>query len=541
LTPERTLKRKFIEIFMAFLLENRATKDEILETYLNVIYMGQLGPFEIRGFGSAAKYYFGRELEDLKLGECALLATVIKGPGIYNPFRAPEKVLERRKFVLERMLELNLISDFDLKAALEIPLPKKPGLVLEDPAPFFVEAVRQKIIEMKIDMQSGLKIYTTLNVQAQKAAQEAVAAGINDLETRFKSLKAKKEKGMQLQGSLIAADPTTGFVEALVGGKDFKSSQFNRAIQSKRQIGSVIKPLVFLAALESATDMGKPYTPFSLLDDSKFKVKYEGQEWSPNNYENKYYGTVPMFYALRNSLNSATASLGLKIGLSEIIETASALGIVSGEVKELPSLTLGAVELSPYQVLQVYSTLARIGVRNELTLIRRLESPEGYVLYNHQPTSDQVVDPVATSVLVSMMEQVIENGTAKSVRRSGFLHPAAGKTGTTSDSKDSWFAGFTPLQAAVVWVGYDDNTPHGLSGSSGAVPIWTNYMKRYASQFPPINFSFSPETEKRKVDIPTQVALEVPDDPEKPMTEIELVFPKDFDPSESAGDVDSEN
>ncbi len=524
LTSERTIKRKVTEMAMAFLLENRATKDEILETYLNVIYMGQLGPFEIRGYGAASKYYFGIPIEDLNLPQCALLAAIVNSPGLYNPFRHPERAKSRRKKVLDRMVELEIISQFDARSAYEAPLPKSSKFALREPAPYFVEAVRAQVSELGVNTENGLKIFTTLNIQAQKAAQKAVTSGIEKLESWYKSLKKKKEEGKELQGALISADPTTGFVEALVGGKRFKLSQFNRATQSKRQIGSIIKPVVYLSALETVTDNGRPFDPFTLLDDSRFTVEYEGQSWSPRNYEGKHYDMVPMFFALKSSLNSATARLGLKAGLDEVVETAHALGLRNSKIQALPSLTLGAVELSPKEVLQVYTTISRMGLHTPLTLIRRLETFDGDVVYRHVVDPLPVVDPQATAVLVGMMKQVIENGTGALARKLGFTHPAAGKTGTTSDTKDAWFSGFTPLHTTTVWVGYDDNTPHGLTGATGALPIWTEYMKAYASQFPPIDFTLPEGVEKRSVDIATQVALGIPDDPKKPIESIELIF-----------------
>jgi len=524
LTPERTLKRKFTEIAMAFLIENRISKDEILETYLNLIYMGQIGPFQIRGYQSASKYYFGKPIDSLNLNECALLAAIVNSPGLYNPFRNPERAIARRKKVLTRMKDLNIIPPADADQSMQSPLPEKAHVVLKDPAPYFMEAVRKKLIEMDVNLENGVKVYTTMNVNAQEAAQKASTEGVKGLEEWYKSLKNKKEKEKKnLEVALISADPTTGYVEAMVGGRQFKRSQFNRAMQSRRQIGSIIKPAIYLTALESATDNGRPYSPITLLDDTRFTHKYEGQEWSPRNYEGKNFDMIPMYFALSRSLNTATAKLGLSVGINEIIETLSAMGL-ERTPETLPSLTLGAVELSPYEVLQLYTTLATLGTRRTLTFIRRVESLDGDILYDHDIDETGILERDATAVLVGMMRETLRNGTAKSSQKRGFKRPAAGKTGTTSDTKDAWFAGFTPLHAAVVWVGYDDNTPHGLTGASGALPIWLNYMKDYVDQFPPLDFNWPNGVVARDIDEVTQSALGIPEDPEHPLEPVELIF-----------------
>ena len=529
LTPERTLKRKVKEMGMAFVLENRATKDEILETYLNVIYMGQLGSFEIRGYQAASEYYFGEKLENLELHQCALLAAIVNSPGLYNPFKNPERAARRKSKVLTQMITNNIIDIKEAQRAEAKPLPKAPFVTLKKPAHYFVESVRKEISNLGLDIESGLKVFTTLNVEAQTAAQNAVTKHLERLESWYKSLKEKADSGKHLEAALVAADPTTGFVEALVGGRNFRKSQFNRATQSRRQIGSIVKPLVYLSAFDQVDESGRDYNPFTLIPDEPFEVKYDGQTWSPKNYTGKFHGSVPMYYALQNSLNSATAQLGLRVGLGTVVENAHALGIQT-ELATLPSLTLGAVELSPFEVLQVYSTLARQGEYSKLTVLRRVEDLDGHVLYQHTPDREQVVEKKSAAKVLGMMEQVIYGGTGRGVRKRGFLHPAAGKTGTTSDTRDAWFGGFTPLQAAVAWVGYDDNSSHGLTGASGALPIWTEYMKSFASQFPPIEFDWPEGTEVRAIDVETQIALGVPSDDEKnPIKPIRLVFDSDDD------------
>lgn len=522
LTDERTFRRKFTEMMMALIVEKRATKDEILETYINLIYMGQNGPFQVRGLAAASEHYFGKPIEDLNLEQCALLVGVLNNPGYFNPFTAPERAEKRRARVLDRMHELEYISAEQLAAAKAAPLPSKPHRSLTEPAPYFVQAVRQQINKYGIDESEGLRVYTTLNLRAQEAAHRAVREGLDRLESNYPQIKKIKEQGKSLEAALIAADPLTGAVEALVGGRGYLLTQFNRAVDSHRQVGSVMKPFVYLAALETLTPDGEPYTPLTIIPDRETTHRFEGQKWTPRNYEGSFNGDVPLYWALKESLNAATANLGVSVGLSNIIDISKRLGI-SSRVEPLPSLTLGAFELRPIEVLQAYSTLARLGENVPLTLIKRIEDLSGNQLFQYEVKPETVANPEAVAELVGIMKQIVEDGTGRGVRRLGFLAPAAGKTGTTNDKKDAWFAGFTPYHASVVWVGYDDNTSHNLTGATGAVPIWTSYMKSYASIFPPDDFPW-PESVERIVLTPDQQrALGVPEKASRPLETIELI------------------
>ncbi len=502
LTSERTLKRKITEIGMALILESHLDKDEILETYLNVIYMGQNGPFQVRGYGAAAHHYFSKELEELNLQECALLAAIVNGPGVYNPFTAAEKAKARRQKVLKRMSELAFINNAEADEADKTDLPKRPPEVLTETAPYFVDAVMNQMSKLKIDTEKGLRVYTTLNRRAQQNARKAVEAGLERLEKNYKRVKEQKAKNNLLETCLIAADPNSGFIQALVGGRGYKVSQFNRAISGHRQVGSIMKPLVYLSALESLTPEGNPYTPLTEIEDKIFTYKYEGQKWSPDNYDKKYRGTVPMFVALKDSLNAATAHLGIQIGLPAIVDVARRLGIDS-KLLPLPSITLGAFELYPIEVLRAYTTLARQGSRIDLSFIRTVEDLQGNLLYAHHYTDETATSKENAAILVGMMKQTLQTGTGRYAKAYGFTHPAAGKTGTTSDTRDSWFAGFTPYHVAIVWVGYDNNEPHNLTGASGALPIWASYMRDYASGYPAIDFPIPDETINVDVPLPT--------------------------------------
>jgi penicillin-binding protein 1B len=509
LTDERTLKRKLTEIPMAFLVERHASKDEILETYINLIYMGQNGPFQVRGFAAASEHYFGKPLGELDLPQCALLAGVLNNPGHLNPFNSPERALKRRAKVLDRMLENNLLDAETAAQAKAAPLPSRPTRNLTEPAPYFVQAVRRDLRARGVDEAEGLRVFTTLNLRAQEAAHQAVRSGLDRLETSYAHLKKLKAQGKNLEAVLVSADPRTGAVQALVGGRGYLVSQFNRATDSHRQVGSVMKPFVYLAAFESLTNDGKPFTPLTQVLDEATTHKYEGQSWTPRNYEGTYNGSVPVFFALKESLNAATANVGVQIGLNNVIDSARRLGVTSN-IAPVPSLTLGAFELSPLEVLQSYSALAALGHKTPLSLIWRLETLSGGELYQLLPEPLEVIATDTTSVLVGVMKQTLVSGTGRGARLAGFSHPAAGKTGTTNDKKDAWFAGFTPYHTAVVWVGYDDNTSLNLTGGTGAVPIWTNYMKSYGASFPSEDFVWPEGVEKVELSPEQQQAFGVP-------------------------------
>ncbi|HWU42881.1 MAG TPA: penicillin-binding transpeptidase domain-containing protein, partial [Bdellovibrio sp.] len=374
------------------------------------------------------------------------------------------------------------------------PLPDAPPSMATETAPYYLNAVRKQLESMKISPE-GLKIYTALDLEAQEVAQEALRTHLEGLEKNNKHIKELKEKGNSLEGSVLVGDNKTGLVSVAVGGRNYRMTQFNRAIDGHRQVGSIMKPFVYLTALMNETPEGKPYTPITLLKDEKFTTKYEGQSWSPDNYGKQYFGTVPMFFALKNSLNAATASLGLAVGLSNIVDIAHKIGVES-ELKTLPSLTLGAFEMYPKEVLQSYMTFANLGKKNQISFIRKVLNSDNGEVFTHDPHTNQVEDPATVASLVSMMKQTVISGTARSVPLNGFTNPAAGKTGTTSDNKDAWFGGFTPYLTTVVWVGYDNNLSHRLTGTSGPLPVWTTFMKKIGTRYPPDDFPWPEGTVK---------------------------------------------
>lgn len=527
LSAERTLKRKLTEIAMAVLIEQNMSKDDILETYINLIYMGQNGPFEVRGFAAASQHYFGKPLRELELPECAMLVGILNNPGRFDPAKSEERAKDKRDRVLARMVETKVIDETKAKEASAAPLPTHRQRSLTEPAPYFVQAVRRDLKERGISDEDGLRVYTTLNLRAQEAAHQAVRAGLDRLETTHPTVKKIKASGKNLEAVLISSDPRTGAVEALVGGRGFIATQFNRAMDSRRQVGSVMKPFVYLSAFESMTPEGTPYHPLTRVADVPTTHKFEGQTWTPKNYEGKYNGDVPIYFSLKESLNASTVNLGMAVGLGNVLETAQRMGITS-KIKPLPSLTLGAFELSPFEVLQAYGAISAFGRKVPLTLVNRVEDLQGQPLYVFEPEIEQAAASDSVAELIGVMKQTTTTGTARAVKLLGFTHPSAGKTGTTNDQKDAWFAGFTPYHTAIVWVGYDDNTSHKLTGGSGAVPIWTQYMRAYASSFPPDDFVWPEGTEKKTYEQDRLMEFGVPEaeftDPKNPGAPVELIF-----------------
>ncbi|MAF89753.1 MAG: penicillin-binding protein 1B [Bdellovibrionaceae bacterium] len=490
LTHQKTYTRKLKELIMAVLLEIRSSKDNILQAYLNEIYMAQNGVFEVRGFAAASEHYFAKEVEKINTAECALLAAILNSPGRYNPFKNPDNAKARRSLVLSKLKEEGILNDNEFEKWDNYPLPSNQSVVRLDPAPYFLDAVRDELQELKIDSGKNLKVITSLNLNAQAAARKALKNGLNNLEKWRKNLKKNVEEGKKLQGAILSVDPLNSYVSSMVGGRDYRTAPFNRALRAKRQVGSIMKPFVYLSALESfRPETNEFYTPITELPDEKITYDYDNQSWTPRNYDKKFRGKVPLYYALKNSLNAPTANLGIESGLDNIVDVAYRLGVRS-KLFPYPSLTLGAYELHPVEVLQAYAALARFGEIRDLKFVVQAYDSENQMIYKAENNPKQVIAKENAAVLVGMLKQTIETGSGQVVRKLGFERPAAGKTGTTSDYHDSWFAGFTPYHAAIVWVGYDDNTPHGLTGASGAAPIWANYMKSIQHLLPDRDFSW---------------------------------------------------
>jgi len=491
LTPEKTLKRKIIEFFMSILLEFHSSKDQIFESYLNVIYLGQSGPFQVVGFGAASEFYFEKSLAEANLSECALLAAVLNSPGLYNPFTKPENALKRRNLVLERMSQLGFIDDSEKKLAQESPLPRNRNRTISETAPYFFNLVAQELAKHGLS-ENSRQVFTTLNIEQQEAAQKSLQSGLSQLEMNHKKVQELKAKGFQLEGALIAVDLDRSWISAVVGGRSFRMTQFNRAIQGQRQIGSVFKPLVYLEYFEQFPEESL----LSLVDDRKSTIKYEGQSWSPDNYGKKHFEDVPIYFALKNSLNSATVHLAMKAGLKNIQELSQKMGATS-HLMPVPSMALGSFEMTVAEVAQIYSTLAKMGASQKLQALRAVKTSSSTWTFFDAAEPSSVVRPLSAAYVINGLQQAVDSGTAASVRKAGLNGNYAGKTGTTSDNKDAWFAGFSPEVLSVTWVGYDQPQSHGLTGASGALPIWIEFMRQMEAQSSWRDFSWPSETEIR--------------------------------------------
>ena len=471
LSPERTLSRKLTEAVMALLLDARYPKEELLEVYLNEVYLGQEGRRAIHGFGLASWFYFGRRIDELDLSEAALLVGLARGASAYNPWRRPERALRRRNLVLDVMAARGVVGGAQAAAAQARPL----GIRSEPPRgasphPAFMDLVRRQLSRDYRDgdlRTEGLRIFTALDPGVQSMAERVLARELAAAERR-RGLAAGA-----LQGAVLVARADNGDVLAVVGDRRAGARGFNRALDAKRPIGSLVKPAVYLTALERGYSIASP------VEDEPVEVRLaDGKRWAPRNYDGEHLGAMPLYRALALSRNAATARLGLSLGVPRVAAVLERLG-VAGPSSSSPSLLLGSIDLSPFQVAQVYQALANEGFRSPLRAIHEVTGPEGRPLARYGLSIEQVADPAAVYVLRAALEAVLREGTGRSVRESlpPALH-AAGKTGTTNGGRDSWFAGFAGGYVAVVWVGFDDNRAAGLSGSGQALRVWAGIIPR---------------------------------------------------------------
>lgn len=486
LTEERTMRRKLTELVMAALAERRYSKDEILANYLNEIYLGQNGLQGIYGVWEASEFYFARPPQELTIGDIALLAGLIRAPNALSPFRWPDRARARRDTVLRLLLEDGVISEAEHEAAAAEPLHLAATHARGNAAPNFVDYLREDLSRnypREVLTADGLAIFTTLDVQLQRYATAAVRTGLAELDRLHPALSAHAP----VQAALVAVRPATGAIVAMVGGRNYETTQFNRAAHAQRQPGSIFKPLVFLAAFESTQGTADPITPATIVADEPFSWSYAGDVWRPANYRDEYQGRVTARRALERSLNAATARVAYRTGLAPILELAQRLGIDS-PLPPFPSVVLGAAEVTPLEVAQAYAVIANQGLKATLRPATKVVDRHGQLVERRAVTVDQVVSPESAYLVTHLMEGVVDRGTGRGVRARGFTRPAAAKTGTTNESRDAWFAGFTPDLLAVVWVGFDDNEPLGLSGAEAALPIWTAFMTDAAAASPPAPF-----------------------------------------------------
>jgi penicillin-binding protein 1B len=491
LSDERTLSRKLREAGMALVVEHRFSKEQILQNYINEIYLGQRGAQGIYGVWEASRFYFAKPPQELTVAEIAMLAALIKAPNRYSPFRDAARAKRRRDYALSLMLKQGDITPAQYDLALAEPLRTRPAAAQTQEAPYFVDYVRRELSQTyppDVLTREGLQIYTALDMHMQEVAEHTLQAGLVELERRYPQLRSDAPDE-QLQACLIAIEPQTGAIKAMMGGRDYRSTQFNRCTQALRQPGSVFKPFVYLAAFEETRDGGHPFLPTTRIEDEPFDWAYDHQVWSPANYRNRYLGTVTVRQALEFSLNAATARVAYDVGLDHIIDVARRMGIRS-PLPPYPSLVLGAAEVTPFEIAEAFAALANGGLGATPLSIKKVLDRSGAPIERNPVHVERVVAPDTAYLVTHLMEGVINSGTGRGARARGFSLPAAGKTGTTNDYRDAWFVGFTPNLLAVVWVGFDQKRPLNLAGAEAALPIWTEFMKQ-ATAGRPVN-SFVP-------------------------------------------------
>lgn len=551
LTPEKKLRRKIKELLLAIQMERNFSKDELLQMYLNQIYFG-IGAY---GVQAAARVYFGKALgagDTLTLAECALLAGVIQRPGSYSPFDHPERALARRATVLHRMAEEGFVTEQQLKDALAEPLPEKRPNLVGNEAPYFVEYVRQ-ILEPKYGVQrfwkGGLEIHTTLDMDMQNAAQVVMSTAlahfdlvsVNERKARLRAIGEDPDVPIttdtyKIQGAFVGLEVRTGAVRVLVGGRDFESSKFNRATQARRQPGSTFKPFVYTAGLMNG------FTPSSIVEDAPLSYYFDGRDWRlyegttdqfildiatqpfvthpdfkiwvPSNWSGRHEGEMTVRRALEKSRNIVSIYLIERVGPSQVIEIARKAGITA-PLSRVLSLGLGTSVISPLELAQAFSTFAHGGIYVQAHAVTKVLDKAGRVLESHVPESHAALDPVYTYVATNMMTGVVKRGTG--YRAAKLNRPLAGKTGTTQDNRDLWFAGFSPDIVGVAWMGYDDSESLGgrdWTGGGTVVPWWTDIMEQIFEEYPKSDFPVPEGVEFRKVDLESGL-LALPDCPRK--------------------------
>ncbi len=478
LSDEQSFSRKATEAMMALRLEAHFSKEEILVAYLNEVYLGQDGTRAIHGFGLGSEYYFAKPLAELDAAELALLIGLVKGPSYYDPRKHPDRARARRDLVLQELGLAHLIDATAAKRAAAAPLGLRPPGGSYVPA--YLDLVRRHLKRdyAEADLAAaGLAVYTSLDPRAQAAAERALTLNLKRLDA------ASRVRGAHLEGAVIVAEPNSGDVVAVVGGRDVGTDGFNRALDARRPIGSLVKPAVYLTALETGR-----YNAATLIEDAPIELKLgDGSVWAPQNFDRQVYGRVPMARALAESMNLATVRLGLDLGLPKVAATLQRLGLETTPTLN-PSLLLGTVEMTPLEVVQVYTSLANGGFRARLRAVHAVLDEHGRPLKSFKVQVEEAAPAAAVYQLDRMLTLVTTHGTGRdAVTRLPRRTVVAGKTGTSSDTRDSWFAGFTGSYLAVAWVGYDDNRTTGLTGAMGALPVWADTLVRLKSaSFQPV-------------------------------------------------------
>ncbi|GAA0853765.1 penicillin-binding protein 1B [Aliiglaciecola litoralis] len=468
LTNEKSISRKVKEALMSVLIDARYSKQQILEAYLNEVFLGQNGDTGVHGFGLASYFYFDRPLNELNLIEMTTLVGMIKGPSYYNPRRYPERVVERRNLVLRLLFENGNISQKTFEESLDQPVKVATGASLvKGKHPAFMDKVQRElrtILDNPNIRESGVKVFTTLDSNAQRKAEKALSQGLLSIE--------KDRKLAGLQAAMLVTDIDSGEIRAIVGDRNTQYQGFNRALDARRSIGSLVKPAIYLTALEQPETYNLA-TP--LLDEPIELPGLRGEPWKPQNADKEFRGQVPLYTALTQSLNVPTVSLGMEVGLDNIAHTLQRLGVES-PVTQYPALTLGALDLSPVEVNQMYQTIANSGLRIRLHTVNAILAPDDQLIWEIQPETTQAFDPNVTYLMNYALHKVTLEGTAKRIRRKFPSINMGGKTGTTDDYRDSWFTGFDKNVLVTSWIGTDDNKSTGLTGANGALRLFIDYQ-----------------------------------------------------------------
>lgn len=500
LSPKKTITRKLMEVPTALSLERHLSKKQLLELYLNEVYLGQEGSVSIHGMPQAATTLFGKRISDISVEEAATLAGIIKAPSHYNPRKHLDRAQERRDIVLGKMRDLGYISTAEYNTAVKKPLRIAQQQEHRRIASYFTTALESELSE-SIDIENapstGLAVYTGLDLGMQRCAELAVERGMANLEASHPKLKQGDRKA---QAALVAIEPYSGLVRAWVGGRDYSESQFNRVNLAVRQIGSTVKPFLYLTALDGSLNSYKTATAVSILEDKPMSIEIKGQDsWVPENYDHEFRGDVTLRYALEHSLNMPALYIAEKIGLSTLKDTLSAFKLAPN-VQEVPALALGALDTNLLRLTSAYGALANSGIYVQPRLFSAALDGSNDRVASSEVVEERVANEDASYIVTSILEGVLERGTGKGARSKGFTRQAAGKTGTSDNARDAWFVGYTPTLVAGVWVGFDDNSPISITGGAAAAPIWGDFMKCSSSFIPPGDFIAPPGVVQLKVD-----------------------------------------
>ena len=479
-SPQRTFIRKLKEALAAAVLESKYSKREILESYLNEIYLGQAGFVSIYGVGEAAHRYFGKSVDELTIGEIAMIAGLIKGPNTFAPTKHRELAQQRRDVVLRVLRDQRLVTEDVWKAAVNEPVRVAPADDVLAEAPYFVDTVLRQVEDaVGTPLPEGLRIDSTLDALIQQAASESLESGLTRLERTYPALRGPEQP---LQGAVVVLEPSTGAILALVGGRDYRVSQFNRAVQARRQAGSLFKPFVYLAAFEASRTGGPPsITPASLLADEPVTFESEQGTWSPQNYDHQFRGNVTLRSALEQSLNVPAVRVAKSVGTQPIVDVIRQLGVTAALTNDL-SLALGSPAVSLLDMVTAYGTIANGGVWVRPTSLRAASDREGMTVWTASPDRRQAISPQAAYLVTSLLDGVVRRGTAAKAKVLGLSGAIAGKTGTTDGYRDAWFVGYTSDLVIGVWVGFDDERAVRLTGAQAALPIWMDIARRMLSE-----------------------------------------------------------